>query len=150
MFKLSKRDLVVAAIAVTATFCATVFAQLKLPVMKSSVFDWKAIVAQQTDKGATRKFFDASTGTLDELECHVTTLNPGVLSHAPHQHANEELIIVKEGTVEALVGGELKRVGAGSIIFQAPNSLHSIRNVGDTPATYYAIKWITPGMSDKR
>jgi quercetin dioxygenase-like cupin family protein len=150
MFKLSRRDLIVALFAIAGTCCVTVFAQSKLPLMKSSVFDWNSIQAQKTDKGATRKFFDGSTGTLDELECHVTTLNPGVMSHPPHQHANEEMIIVKEGTVEALVDGELKRVGAGSIIFQAPNKLHSIKNVGETPATYYAIKWLSPGMLESK
>ena len=151
MFKLSRRELLVALFAIAGTLCVTVFAQSsKLPVMKSSVFDWNNIQAQKTDKGATRKFFDAGTGTLDELECHVTTLNPGIMSHPPHQHANEELIIVKEGTVEALVDGELKRVGTGSIIFQAPNKLHSIKNVGETPATYYAIKWLSPGMLENK
>ena len=147
MFKLGRRDLVVAVIAAAAALCATAFAQSKLPLMKSSAFDWNNVPAVKTEKGATRKFFDGRTATLDELECHVTTLNPGMTSHPPHQHPNEELIIVKEGVVEATVNGEPKRVGAGSIIFQAPNQLHSIKNAGDTPATYYAIKWFSPGMS---
>lgn len=150
MFKLTRRDLVVAFIAAASTLCATAFAQSKLPLMKSSVFDWNNIPAVKTEKGATRKFFQARTATLDELECHVTTLNPGMTSHSPHQHPNEELIIVKEGVVEATVNGEPKRVGAGSIIFQAPNQLHSIKNAGDTPATYYAIKWFSPGMSENK
>lgn len=150
MFKLFRRDLVVALIAIATTYCATVFAQSKFPIMKSSIFDWNSIPVQKTDKGATRKFFQARTETLDELECHVTTLNPGLTSHPPHQHPNEELIIVKEGVVETIVNGEPMRVGAGSIIFQAPNQLHNIKNVGETPATYYAIKWISPGMSENK
>ncbi len=64
------------------------------------------------------------------FECHVTTLNPGEMAHPPHQHPDEELIIVKKGTVESLVNGELKRVGPGSVIFQASNQMHSIQNVG--------------------
>ena len=40
------------------------------------------------------------TATLDELEIHITTLNKGETPHAPHQHPDEELVIVKEGTVE--------------------------------------------------
>jgi quercetin dioxygenase-like cupin family protein len=83
------------------------------------------------------------TATLDELEIHITTLKPGLASHAPHQHPNEEMLVVREGTVEALVNGELKRVGPGSIIFQASNQLHNVKNVGDTPATYHVINWKT-------
>ena len=61
-------------------------------------------------------------------------------------HADEELLIVKEGTVEALVNGEWVKLGAGSIIFQASCIDHAIRNAGETPATYHVIKWNSPGM----
>ncbi|MVN23122.1 cupin domain-containing protein [Mucilaginibacter arboris] len=109
--------------------------------LPSSVFDWNSIKAVKTKTGEKRQFFDSPTATLDNLECHVSTLNPGETAHPPHQHPEEELTIVKEGTVEVLVNGELKKVGTGSIIFSAANQLHNIKNAGTTPATYYAIKW---------
>jgi quercetin dioxygenase-like cupin family protein len=126
--------------------CAIAIAQTGDQVMSSSIFDWKTIEVKPTKIGSTRKFFQAPTATLDELECHVTTLNPGETPHPPHKHPDEELIIVKEGTVEALVNGQIKRVEAGSVIFQASNQMHSIRNVGQTPATYHVIRWNSPGM----
>ena len=150
MFTLSRRDLVVASVATALTLCVSVLPQSKPTTLKSSVFDWNNITMAKTEKGGLRNFFDTRTETLDQLEVHVTTLNPGVTSHVPHQHANEEMIIVKEGVVEELVNGEFKKVGAGSIIFQAPNQLHTIRNAGDTPATYFAIKWVTPATAEKR
>ena len=76
----------------------------------------------------------------------MTTLNPGESPHPPHQHPDEEVMIIKEGTVETLVNGETKRIGPGSVIFQAANQLHGIRNVGTVPATYHVIKWNSPGM----
>ncbi|WP_050027913.1 cupin domain-containing protein [Verrucomicrobium sp. BvORR034] len=114
--------------------------------MSSQVFDWDKLTAKNTAKGQVRKVCQAPTATLDELECHITTLNPGEEAHPPHQHPDEEIIVVKEGTVESLVNGNLVRVGPGSVIFQAANQMHSIRNVGDTPATYHVIKWNSPGM----
>ncbi|HEY1084931.1 MAG TPA: cupin domain-containing protein [Prosthecobacter sp.] len=118
--------------------------------MGSSIFDWSRLPVKKTVRGETRKVLQAPTATLDELECHITTLNPGETAHPPHQHSDEELIIVKEGTVESLVNGELKTVGPGSVIFQAANQMHSIRNAGDTPATYHVIKWNSPGMLRNR
>lgn len=115
-------------------------------VMGSTIFDWNQLPVRKTAKGESRKVLQAPTATLDELECHVTTLNPGETAHAPHQHPDEELIIVKEGTVESLVNGELRIVGPGSVIFQAANQMHTIRNAGDTPATYHVIKWNSPGL----
>jgi quercetin dioxygenase-like cupin family protein len=147
---LTTRDFIVAAIAASITFGVVVYARSETPIMRSSIFDWNSIPAKPTKTGATRKFFQAPTATLDELECHVTTLNPGESPHPPHKHPDEELIIVKEGTVEALVNGEARRVGPGSVIFQASNQMHSIRNVGDGPATYHVIKWNSPGMLKDR
>ena len=118
----------------------------QVKILPSSVYDWNEIKATPTPKGESRKFFDSPTSTLDQLECHVTTLNPGEMAHPPHQHAEEELIIVKEGMVEVLVNSELKRVGPGSVIFQAANQLHSIKNIGVSKAVYHAIKWRAKGI----
>jgi len=42
-----------------------------------------------------------------------------------------------------LVDGKMKRVGPGAVVFNASNEMHSLRNVGDTPATYHVINWTT-------
>jgi XRE family transcriptional regulator, regulator of sulfur utilization len=142
---ITRRELVVALIAVGATL-STFIVRAQTSVMSSTAFDWNTITVKQTEVGSVRQFFRNATATLDELECHVTTLNPGLQSHAPHKHANEELVIIREGSVEALVNGEWKKVGPGSVIFNASNQLHALRNVGATPAVYHVINWSSPGM----
>ncbi|HEV8366318.1 MAG TPA: cupin domain-containing protein [Pyrinomonadaceae bacterium] len=137
------RDLIVVLISISATlFVVRIAAQTS--VMQSTVFDWNVIAVKQTDVGSVRQFFRSPTITLDELECHVTTLNPGLQSHPPHKHPNEELVIIREGTVEVLSNGELKKVGPGSVIFNASNQLHSLKNIGTTPAVYHVINWKSP------
>jgi mannose-6-phosphate isomerase-like protein (cupin superfamily) len=108
---------------------------------KSAIYDWSSIEAKPTKVGFSRPFFKMPTGTLELLSCHATTLNPGEAPHAPHRHPEEEMIILKEGTLEALHNGQTQRMSAGSVLFLAPNDLHGVRNVGDTPATYYVLKW---------
>jgi quercetin dioxygenase-like cupin family protein len=76
-------------------------------------------------------------------------LNPGQTSHAPHQHRNEELVILASGKLEATSNGKTKVLGPGSIIFNASNQLHGVRNVGDGPATYHVINWASPGTLKK-
>jgi quercetin dioxygenase-like cupin family protein len=141
---LTTRDLIVAVLAATATLSA-VAAQQATTVLPSSAFDWNTIAVRDTKVGQSRQVVRSPTATLDELEIHITTLNPGQTSHPPHQHPNEELLIVKEGTVEALVAGEWKKLGVGSVIFQATNQLHAIRNAGAGPATYHVVNWKSPG-----
>ena len=113
---MTRRDVAVALSAICVTLCGVAAAGTQMPLMRSSIYDWNAIPVKQTEVGTLRQLFRSPTATLDELECHVTTLKPGVSSHPPHKHPNEELVIVKEGTVEALVNGELKRVGPGSVL----------------------------------
>jgi quercetin dioxygenase-like cupin family protein len=141
---LKSRDLVVAATAASVTM-ALVSAAPRA-VLPSTAFPWDGVPVRKTEVGSVRQVVRSPTATLDELEIHITTLNPGQTSHAPHQHPNEELLVVKEGTVEALVNGEWKKLGVGSVIFQASNQLHGIRNVGSGPATYHVINWSSPGM----
>ena len=137
---ITRRDLFIALAAIAGT--AGVFALAnRTPVMGSAVFDWNTIPAKPTEVGSLRSFFKARTATLDELEMHVTTLKPGMASHPPHRHPNEELIIVKQGTVETLSNGEWKRVGPGSVIFNASNQLHGLRNAGPDEAIYHVINW---------
>jgi quercetin dioxygenase-like cupin family protein len=117
-------------------------------VMGSRAVSWEDIQALPAGKGMTqaRQVFKDPTATLDEMELHVSTLPAGQSPHPPHKHPDEEIVIIKEGTVEAMVGGETRRVGPGSVIFQAANQMHGMRNVGDGPAVYHVIRWNSPGM----
>jgi quercetin dioxygenase-like cupin family protein len=126
-----------------ATLSVVAAAQERPNLIGPSVWEWNSIPVQTTDVGAIRNVVRGPTATLDELEMHITTLNPGLASHPPHHHPNEELVIVREGNVEVLSGGTWKRAGPGSIIFNASNSEHALRNVGTTPATYHVINWRT-------
>jgi len=123
------------------------------PPMLSAVYDWNDIKLTVTKTGEKRQFFQSPTVTLNELECHATTLNPGEIAHQPHQHQEEELTIIKEGTVEVLVNGEYKVVGPGSVVFQSSNQIHTLKNVGTTKAIYHAIKWkstLTPATPKEK
>lgn len=147
---LTRRDLIIALISGSAAIGLFTAAENKPPaVMGSSVFDWNSIEAKTNAIGSFRKFFQAPTATLDELECHVTTLKSGMMPHPPHKHANEEIIIIREGTLDVTQNGETKRIGPGSVIFNASNVMHSLKNVGNAPAVYHVISWYSPGMKPK-
>src|SRR6266436_5244286 len=103
---MTRRDLLVALIAASVTLTGVAAMQPKPAVLGSQVFDWKDMIAKPNATGEVRTVVRAPTVTLEELEIHITTLKPGLASHAPHQHPNEEMLIVREGTVEALVNGQ--------------------------------------------
>lgn len=108
--------------------------------LRSAVYEWTKLPVERTKVGARRAVLDSPTVTCERLRCHVTTLEPGVASHAPHRHPDEEVILVKEGLVEVTINGVSERAGAGSVFFFGSNDEHGLRNAGDTPATYYVIR----------
>jgi XRE family transcriptional regulator, regulator of sulfur utilization len=116
-------------------------------VQGSFAVTWDEIQAKPAGtSGMSRSVLRAPTATLDELEIHVTALPAGKTTHAPHTHANEEIIVVREGTLEAFQNGRTTRVGPGSLLFMGSNEPHNVTNVGGTTALYHVINWASPGM----
>lgn len=113
------------------------------PILGSAVFDWAALRVVPTPVGERRDFFDRPTRTFRNFECHATTLQPGAVAHPPHRHPDEELIIIREGTLEVMINHETRQAGAGSVFFFAANDLHGMRNAGDGRATYHVIRIVT-------
>jgi len=107
----------------------------------SFVTEWNKIEFKPHDRGGVRSFFERSTAMLKRLEMHVTTLNAGLKSHDPHTHLAKEIIIMKEGDTEMLIGEKTFKGTEGSVYFLESNVLHGIKNVGTTPCTYFAVQF---------
>lgn len=144
---LTRREILAALAAAALTAGGFALAQQAEPVGKSWAIDWTSIPAKTTSVGQLRAFFKGPTATLADLDLHVTTLNPGQAAHPPHKHPNEEMLIVKEGTLTALVNDKWEKVGPGSVLFFASNVLHGVRNDGAVPVTYHVISFKTSGTT---
>ena len=68
-------------------------------------------------------------------------LPAGKTPHAPHTHAEEEIMIVESGHGEILCDGKTTKVGPGSVMYTVPNASHGITNTGDEPIVFYYVKW---------
>jgi XRE family transcriptional regulator, regulator of sulfur utilization len=110
------------------------------PLMRSGVFQWSDMQVSSSETGTVRNVFDSPTLTLDGYSCHITTLNPGKEPHPPHRHPEEELLVIKEGTLEVMQNGVTNQVGAGGMVFCASNEWHGWSNTSSAPVTYYVIK----------
>jgi mannose-6-phosphate isomerase-like protein (cupin superfamily) len=147
---ITRRDLATAAIAVSVTLACVSMAEEKPKLLDSTAWKWEDMAVKKTDVGELRSLVREPTRTLDELEMHITTLNPHTASHLPHTHPNEELVIVREGTLQAHVNGKEVVVGPGSILFYASMQPHAVKNIGATPATYFVVNWASPGSGTKK
>jgi XRE family transcriptional regulator, regulator of sulfur utilization len=134
-----------------AVLAAAPLASAQEKVQGSFAITWDEIQLKPAGaSGRSRSVLRAPTATLDELEIHVTALPAGQASHPPHTHANEEIIVVREGTLDVYQNGKVTRVGPGSLLFMASNEPHNVTNVGDTTAVYHVINWASPGTLKSR
>jgi len=147
---ITRRDLIAAVIASVITMACVSVAEETPQLLDSTAWKWEDLQAKKTDVGELRQVVREPTRTLDELEMHITTLNPHTTSHPPHTHPNEEMVIVREGTLQAHVNGKEVVVGPGSVLFYASMQPHGVKNIGETPATYFVINWASPGSKTKK
>jgi quercetin dioxygenase-like cupin family protein len=143
-FRLSRYLILLAATSLPLVAATPPAEKKPKPMIGSTVFKWEELKVRATPNGERRDVSDNPTSTLSVFECHITTLNPGRVSHDPHRHAQEELILVKEGTLEVHINGKTQNAGPGSVFFYASNDAHAVRNVGNTRATYWVINLATP------
>jgi mannose-6-phosphate isomerase-like protein (cupin superfamily) len=111
----------------------------KLPDFTYTVQEAKEI---QEAFGIHRQYFEGPTDELKLLVAGSVTLRPGTTPHPPHAHAEEEIMVVTEGTGVIGLNGKDKAVGPGSMMYSAANKPHDIRNTGKTPLTFFYYKWL--------
>jgi quercetin dioxygenase-like cupin family protein len=113
------------------------------PKVGTTIYNWDKLAVRPSAVGVRRDIAENPTATLEVFEAHISTLNVGNASHPPHQHPQEEIIIVKEGQLEVHINGKTTPAGPGSVLFYATNDMHNVRNIGTTPATYWVVNLAT-------
>lgn len=107
----------------------------------SFMINWDTVTVKKTDKGQRREFFNKPTSQMVKIEMHTTALNEGLDSHAPHQHKEEEVILLIKGNVIMHVGDKTLPVAPGDIVFLPSMILHNLVNTGKGQCEYFAFQW---------
>ena len=107
----------------------------------STVFDTSKATLTHEAFGDQHIYFAGATDQIQSMTAGSLLLNAGMSPHAPHQHPEEEFMVITEGTGEIVVDGKKTKVGPGSMMYCAANKLHGIVNTGKTPLLLYFYKW---------
>ena len=112
-----------------------------LPLPNLTVTNDKARFSTE-EFGDHRVYFEGSTDQLKYMIAGSLLLHAGMSPHPPHQHPEEEFMLVTEGTGEIVVDGETTAVGPGSMMYCAGGKYHGIVNTGASPMLFYYYKWL--------
>jgi mannose-6-phosphate isomerase-like protein (cupin superfamily) len=111
----------------------------KLPVMKTQHFRYDALPVTSNGKNKRLDMFRAKTHTGFKIQSHSSDIAPGEVNHPPHQHLREEMMLIREGTIELTVAGKAYRLEPGDVGVIGSNEMHNARNVGTTRALYFIV-----------
>lgn len=111
-------------------------------VLPSKCYKFDDLPAKTNPKtGMTsREVFRGKTQTGCPLAMHISTLPPGQMPHPAHHHVHEEMMLIREGTLQATIAGKTTVAGTGSVIYINSNDEHGLKNVGTGPAQYFVIE----------
>ena len=135
----NRRDLLKLA-AFQAPFQMMIAAEAGNKLANGTVDQGQAKVTHE-DFGDLRVYLEGRTDQLGALTFGSLLLWPGKSPHPPHEHPEEEIMIVTQGTGEISVEGKMTKVAAGSSMYCASGKLHGILNTGKSPLLFYYFKW---------
>lgn len=107
--------------------------------LASKTFRFEDLPVHASGENRIRPILEGATHEGCGLEAHETDLAPGGMPHPSHRHRQEEMFLIREGTVEVTIAGRSTRLGPGGVAFIASNEEHGIRNAGSTHAEYFVL-----------
>lgn len=122
--------------------------KIQAQALVPNVYSWQATPVVKKANSDQRLLLNGETRDFSHLDVHATTVQPHQAPHPAHKHADEELIIIKEGELTVTIAGKTKTMGAGSVALMLPGDEHGFDNKGDVPATYYVMRYTARTPAD--
>jgi len=107
----------------------------------SFMIDVNDLKANNTGKGYRKDYFNRATSQIAQIEMHTTALNADSVSHAPHTHIQEEILIILRGNVTMHIDGKLVSASPGDVVFLSSLVPHALLNTGKEQCEYFAFQW---------
>jgi mannose-6-phosphate isomerase-like protein (cupin superfamily) len=120
---------------------ATLAAGASADRLPNSTLDAGRAKLTREEFGDLRIYFDGPTEQLKTMTAGSLRLKAGMSPHPPHQHPEEEFMVITEGAGEITVDGKVTKVGPGTMMYCAAGRPHGIVNTGKTPLLFYFYKW---------
>jgi len=122
------------------------FAEQLVNTISSRVKTQQEASREEFDWGTFSTYYQGETyGTKDVLT-GVAVIKAGWEIHPPHQHAEEEYLMITEGQGTWHLNGKAFTAQKGDMLYAAPWDLHGIKNTGTAPLTFTVWKWNTKGL----
>lgn len=113
---------------------------------KSEVVRFEDAKTQQADWGEMRRYFTGETFGVKDVLTAVAIVEPGKSVHRAHRHAQEEYLIVAEGSGTWSLDGKEFPAQRGDILYTEPWVYHGLTNTGDEQLIFVVVRFNGKGI----
>ncbi len=86
------------------------------------------------------QFWFVDKNFLDGRTVKMSVVAPGMATHPPHKHVEDEFFFILEGNAEFFLAGETRVVGPNTCLYCPSFIEHGIKNAGSTELKYLVLK----------
>ena len=130
-----------------SSLSANLFAEDKNSIIDSAIISQSNAEVTHFDGSVFYTYFGGETVGTKDAVTGVGVIDPGQEIHPPHKHAEEEYLMIIEGSGTWTLNNKEIAAKTGDIIYAAPWDLHGIKNTGTTTLKFVVMKWNSKGIA---
>jgi len=115
--------------------------------LKSGIVSFEDAKANQADWGEMRRYFTGETAGTKDVLTAVAVVKPGKAVHRAHRHAEEEYLILVEGSGTWSLDGKESPAKRGDILYAEPWVYHGLTNTGPEQLVFAVVRFNSKGVT---
>ena len=115
--------------------------------LKSGIVSFDDAPADQADWGEMRRYFTGETAGTKDVLTAVAIVKPGKAVHRAHRHAEEEYLILAEGSGTWSLDGKEFPAKRGDILYTEPWVYHGLTNTSSEQLIFVVVRFNSKGVT---
>jgi mannose-6-phosphate isomerase-like protein (cupin superfamily) len=114
--------------------------------LTSKIVGWEEARQHQADWGQMRFYFTGETAGTKNVLTAVAVVEPGKAVHKSHRHAEEEYLVLVEGSGTWSLAGKESPAKRGDVLFVEPWVYHGLKNTSEKPLIFLVVRYTAKGV----
>ena len=124
----------------------TIVAEEKAPRLPTKILRWDEVNVAKEKWGEFRRFFTGEGVGVKDVLVAAAVIKPGEALHTAHRHAEEEVLIITEGSGTWSLDGKDLPLKKGDVLYVEPWVPHGCTNTSSESMTFFVVRWNGKGV----